>query len=81
MQTIPVPPDPETLQQVSSDTGGQFFDAPDATQLKGIYEQHGRPGRPRRPSSRTSATPFAGVGAVLLLTGAGLSALWFNRIP
>ena len=24
---------------------------------------------------------FAGVGAVLLLTGAGLSALWFNRIP
>src|SRR5262249_24616070 len=26
VQTIPVPPDPETLQQVSSETGGHFFD-------------------------------------------------------
>jgi Ca-activated chloride channel family protein len=79
-QTIPVPPDPETLQAVSDATGGRFFDAPTAEALKTVYERVG--------SSVATATEqtdvgywFAGAGAVLLLAGAGLSALWFNRIP
>ena len=80
MQTIPVPPDPQTLQQVSSVTGGRFFDAPDAAQLKGIYEQMGAQVATETEQKDVSYA-FAGVGAVLLLTGAGLSAFWFNRIP
>ena len=80
MQTIPVPPDLETLQQVSSVTGGRFFDAPDAAQLKGIYEHMGAQVA-KETQQKDVSYAFAGVGAVLLLTGAGLSALWFNRIP
>jgi len=79
-QTIPVPPDPETLQAVSDATGGQFFDAADAEALRAVYERVG--------SSVATATEqtdvgywFAGAGAVLLLAGAALSAVWFNRIP
>lgn len=80
VQTIPVPPDTATLQQVSSDTGGQYFDAPDAAQLKGIYERMGAQVA-KQTEQQDVSYAFAGVGAVLLLTGAGLSAFWFNRIP
>jgi Ca-activated chloride channel homolog len=80
VQTIPVPPDPETLQQVSSDTGGQFFDAPDAVQLKDVYERMGAQVA-KETEQKDVSYAFAGVGAVLLLTGASLSAFWFNRIP
>src|SRR5262245_19555275 len=38
---IHVPPSPETLRQVAADTGGQFFAAPDATELSRVYEDLG----------------------------------------
>ena len=53
MQTIPVPPDPETLQQVSSVTGGRFFDAPDAAAAQGHLRAAWARRSPRRPSRRT----------------------------
>jgi len=56
------------------------WDLGDASPARAVYERVG--------SSVATATEqtdvgywFAGAGAVLLLAGAGLSAVWFNRIP
>jgi Ca-activated chloride channel family protein len=79
-QTVPVPPDKETLREVAQRTGGQYFEAPTAEQLAAVYEELGsRVGHEREKRELTAA--FAGAGAVLLLIGSALSALWFGRFP
>ncbi|MDH4177015.1 MAG: VWA domain-containing protein, partial [Thermoleophilia bacterium] len=40
-QEIPVPPDPETLQQIAQATGGEFFDARSAEALESAYSSLG----------------------------------------
>jgi Ca-activated chloride channel family protein len=77
-QRVTVPPDAQTLKQVAEATGGRFFEAADAERLQGVYEDLGsRLGSEERRREVTSA--FAGAGAVLLLLGGALSALWFRR--
>ncbi len=77
-QTIPVPPDPETLKEIARLTGGRFFDAEDAEQLESIYETLGtRIGFEREKREVTSA--FAGGGLLLLLVGGALGMRWFGR--
>jgi Ca-activated chloride channel homolog len=79
-QIIRVPPSPETLQQIAELSGGQFFAAPDAEQLKRVYEQLGsRLGT--RKETREVGDYFAGGAAAFLLAGGALSALWFRRVP
>ena len=41
VRTIRVPPDPETLKQVATLTGGKFFAAADAGALKSVYDKIG----------------------------------------
>ncbi len=78
-ETIRVPPSPETLQLIARTTGGQFFRAATDAQLRGVYERLGsRLGHKRE--SREITDLFAGGAAVLLITGAGLSAVWFRRV-
>jgi len=80
IRRIPVPPDPATLRQVASATGGRFFDAPNEQELKAVYDRLGtRVGYTRQHHELTYA--FAAVAAALLLAAGTLSALWFNRIP
>jgi Ca-activated chloride channel family protein len=79
-QTIPVPPDPETLARVAEQTGGRFFDAPDASDLKSIYERVGAEVGTETQQDDIGFA-FAAAGAVLLVAGGALSALWFGRIP
>jgi Ca-activated chloride channel homolog len=80
IRRIPVPPDPATLRQVASVTGGRFFNVPDENELKAVYDRLGtRVGYVRQHHELTYA--FAAVAAALLLAGGTLSALWFNRIP
>src|SRR3712207_7656831 len=38
LETIPVPPDRDTLREIARVSGGRYFAAPDADQLNGIYE-------------------------------------------
>ena len=77
---IRVPPDPETLQQVSTSSGGEFFSVPDAEGLKRVYEELGsRLGT--RQEDREVTDVFAAVAAALLLVGATISAFLFKRIP
>ena len=78
-ETIRVPPSPQTLQLIANTTGAQFFRAASERQLREVYENLGsRLGHKRQ--TREISDLFAGGGAVLLLVGAGLSALWFRRV-
>lgn len=79
-QRLPVPPDEPTLRRIAEITGGQFFTAPTAAELNGVYRNIGsRIGFVREPVEITAA--FAAAGAFLLLAGGALSLLWFNRFP
>lgn len=79
-QTYSVPPDPETLRTVAEETGGRFFEAPTEADLEAVYREIGSQVS-YEDEERELTAAFAGAGAVFLLLGAGLSALWFGRIP
>jgi Ca-activated chloride channel homolog len=74
---IHVPPSPETLQQVASDSGGQFFRALDAEQLSKVYDDLGsRLGS--RDQDREITDVFAALAAGLLLVS-GLTSAFLLR--
>ncbi len=76
---IRVPPAPETLRTVAQSTGGLFFTATNDARLREVYEKLGsRLGHRRQ--SREITDVFAAGSLALLLTGGGLSALWFRRV-
>jgi Ca-activated chloride channel homolog len=79
-ETYNVPPDPETLKQIADETGGRFFEAPTQADLEAVYEEIGSQVSTENEERELTAI-FAAAGAVFLLIGASLSALWFGRIP
>jgi Ca-activated chloride channel homolog len=79
-QTVNVPPDPATLKQIADETGGRFFEAPTEADLEAVYDEIGSQVS-WEDDERELTAAFAGAGAVFLLLGASLSALWFGRIP
>lgn len=80
VQVVPVPPDKETLRAISERTGGRSYEAPTEDDLRSVYaEVATRVGFDEERRELTVA--FTAAGGVLLLLGAALSALWFNRIP
>ena len=79
-QTIPVPPDPDTLGEIAERTGARFFEAPSAEDLQSIYQGIGS--RVGFTNEEQEVTQWFAAGAlILVLGGAGLAAFWFNRIP
>jgi Ca-activated chloride channel family protein len=79
VETIRVPPSPETLQMIAQTTDGKFFTAATDKELKSVYAGLGsRLGHTRR--SREITDLFAAGAAVLLIVGLGLSAYWFRRV-
>ena len=80
IETLQVPPDTQTLKAVASTTGARFFEAPTSADLAAIYENLGS--RVGFTTEEQEVTQWFAAGALLLvLAGAGLAALWFNRIP
>lgn len=78
-QIVRVPPSPGTLRGVAQQTGGELFTATSDERLAEIYRRLGsRLGHRRQQREVTDL--FAGGSAVLLLLGAGFSALWFRRV-
>ena len=78
--TIPVPPDPETLREISQVSGGQAYTADDADQLSAVYERLGsRLGTKQEEREVTAA--FAGGGLILLLGAAALGLRTMGRLP
>ena len=75
-----VPPDTDTLAAIAETTGGRFFQAPTAQDLAQIYQSLGsRIGYTTEEQEVTQW--FAAAGLLLVVTGAGLAAHWFNRFP
>jgi Ca-activated chloride channel family protein len=80
VERIQVPPDPAALRRVAQQTGGSFFAAPTARDLDTVYaDLKSRLGSTNKNEEITFA--FAVAGALLLLGGCTLSALWFRRVP
>jgi Ca-activated chloride channel family protein len=80
VERIQVPPNPDALRQVATQTGGGFYAAPTAADLGAVYKDlKSRLGTTRKNEEITVA--FAGAGALLLLGAGLLSLLWFRRLP
>jgi Ca-activated chloride channel family protein len=79
-RTIPVPPDPVTLEQIADETDGEFYAAATGARLNEVYERLGS--QIGRYETEREVTNFLGAAAAALLLGAGLLAgLWFPRLP
>jgi Ca-activated chloride channel family protein len=77
---IQVPPNPQTLEQISEATGGELFAAEDSAALSRVYEDLGsRLGT--RDQSREITDVFAAAAVALLLVAGTISALLFRRVP
>jgi Ca-activated chloride channel family protein len=78
--TLDVPPDTQTLAQIASITGAKDFNAPTAADLASVYESlESRIGYTEERQEVTFA--LVGAGLLLVVLGAGLSAVWFGRLP
>ena len=78
--TLDVPPDTQTLAAIAETTSGRFFEAPSSEDLAQIYQSLGsKVGYTQQEQEVTQW--FAAAALLLVLSGAGLAALWFNRIP
>jgi len=78
-RVIQVPPSPQTLEQIAAGTGGEYFAAADAEQLRAVYEQLGS--RLGKMEERREITDvFSGAAAAFLLVGGVLSAFLFRRV-
>jgi Ca-activated chloride channel homolog len=76
---IRVPADPQTLEQIANDSGGEFFAAPSAEDLSSVYEELGsRLGS--RKEDREITDVFAALAAGLLLVGATTSAFLLKGV-
>ena len=65
---------------VPGDERGRFFEAPTQADLEAVYEEIGSQVSTENEERELTAI-FAAAGAVFLLLGGSLSALWFGRIP
>ena len=80
LQTVPVPPDTETLKEIADTTGAKAFLAPTAQDLASVYDNlQSRIGYTQETQEVTFA--LVGAGLLLVIVGAGLSAVWFGRLP
>lgn len=79
-QTVPVPPDTDTLASIAETTGARSFEAPTSDDLQQIYESLGSRVGVRYEAQEITQW-FAAAGLALMLAGAGLAAHWFNRFP
>lgn len=72
--------DEAALQQISSISEGQYFNASTQEELDAIYENI-EPHLVIDQDETEVTALFAGLGIVLLLAGGILSMLWFSRVP
>ena len=78
--TQPVPVDGETLRSVAQTTGGNFFEAGSADELRGAYADIGSSIGYETEVQDVSAR-FIGIGLVLAALAALASMFWFARLP
>ncbi len=71
--------DEPTLRQVAQMTGGDYHHAATAEALRSVYQQLGSTLQVSQRDTELTAL-LALAGALLLVTGAGLSLWWFGRV-
>ncbi len=77
---IPVPPDKPTLRQIAATTGGKFYEAESAGDLRSAYDKMGSlVSKVERKQEITFA--FLAGGLVLLLAAAAIAVVTFPRLP
>jgi Ca-activated chloride channel family protein len=69
-QTLSVPPDPQTLEQIATTSGGRTYAVDDADTLAGVYRTLGSK-LGTRAQQKEITIAFVGGGLVLLLGGLG----------
>jgi len=74
-----VPVDRNALREVAETTGGQYFEAPTASQLKRVYDDIGTSLRFTTEPREITAL-FAGAALLFALLAAAGSLLWSNRL-
>jgi Ca-activated chloride channel family protein len=72
--------DQETLRQIALTTGGRFYTAEDAEQLKDVYKELGSRVATRDERREVTAAAVGG-GLLLLLAGGAFSLTTFGRLP
>ncbi len=72
--------DEETLQQIARLTEGEYLNAGDEEELRAILDEVDLQ-LAVRPQEMEVTSLFAGASILALLAGAGLSLLWFSRVP
>jgi len=72
--------DEETLQQIARLTGGEYLNAGDEDELRAILDEVDLQ-LAVRPQEMEVTSLFAGASILAVLAGAGLSLLWFSRVP
>lgn len=77
---LPVPPDPETLGEIASVSGGKAFRAEDSDRLSSIYQALGSQLGTKTKKREVTST-FALLGLGLLLGGTALSVRSRGRLP
>jgi Ca-activated chloride channel family protein len=80
MNSVPVPPDPYTMSQIASATGGKAYSAQTASSVVQIYKSLGSSiGRTHKRVEITSW--FAAAAACLLVGAVGAAVLLESRLP
>ena len=79
-QTVPVPVDKDALKAIAEATGGRFFEAADANQLKAVYQDIGRAVGYNTEKKEITAA-FTGAGLLIIVLAAAGSMLWMSRLP
>jgi Ca-activated chloride channel family protein len=78
-ETVPVPVDRDTLEEIADSTGGSYSEAASAAELEEVYADLGSQiGYTTEP--RDVSHWFVRAGVLLALLGAILSLLWTNRL-
>ena len=81
VERIQVPPDPTRCAGSPTQTGGSFFAAPTEERSRRRLRRPQVAARHTRRRTRRSRSRSPRLGALLLLVGCALSALWFRRVP
>ena len=77
---IPVPVDRDALRAIAETTGGQFFEAADADQLRAVYDDIGRVVGYETEQHEITHT-LVGLALVAAVASAAGSLLWLGRLP
>jgi Ca-activated chloride channel family protein len=72
--------DEPMLQQISTETGGQYYNAANEEQLRQIYSDL-KPKLAVKPEKIEVTSILAGIGMVIFLMGGMLSLIWFGHMP